>query len=59
MVSSGDFQNPELFTKEMLIHLAAGGENFQIPEPFTKEMLIHLAAGGAFFKILNLLLRKC
>ena len=33
-------------TKEMLIHLAAGGDNFPNFGLFTEEMLIHLAAGG-------------
>ena len=35
--------------KEMLIHLAAGGEKSQNSELFTKETLIHLAAGGEKF----------
>ncbi len=34
------------FTKEMLVHLAPGGERFQNFELSTKEMLIHLAAEG-------------
>ena len=35
----------ELSTKDMLIHLAAGGENLASSN-FTKEMLMLLAAGG-------------
>ena len=32
----------KILTKEMLLHLAAGGENFKNSELYTKEMLIHL-----------------
>ena len=53
-----NFQKSKPFTKEILIHWAAGGENSQ-KLYFTKEMLIHLAAGGANFPKINFSQRKC
>ena len=50
-VAAGDqvIRNPELFTKDALIHLAAGGQTYHNSEPFTRELLILWAAGGQIF----------
>ena len=51
-LSAGGEKPGFLFTEEMLVHLAAGGDNLRNYD-FTEEMLIHLAAGGECSPILN------